>query len=233
VLAQSRGIIWDFDGTLARRSKGWSAIVLDVLSAEAPGHGLTLGQIRGVIAGIWPWDEWQTDHLELAEPGRWWEWLGLRVAKALGGLGVEPALARRVADGLAEEYPRPECWTPFADAAAALDLARDSGWRVAILSNHCPELPRIVSALPFADRLDAVLTSATLGYNKPHPRAFEAALVALVSPEAVWMVGDDVEADISGAASMGIPGILVHKEAPGVVSSPDLLGAVRLIVDRA
>jgi HAD superfamily hydrolase (TIGR01458 family) len=53
------------------------------------------------------------------------------------------------------------------------------------------------------------LTATVLG--KPSPAYFEAALTALdADPERAWMVGDDVDADIGGAAALGMHTILVR-----------------------
>jgi HAD superfamily hydrolase (TIGR01458 family) len=53
------------------------------------------------------------------------------------------------------------------------------------------------------------LTATVLG--KPSASYFEAALAALdADPENTWMVGDDVDADIGGAAALGMRTILVR-----------------------
>jgi HAD superfamily hydrolase (TIGR01458 family) len=53
-------------------------------------------------------------------------------------------------------------------------------------------------------------TSATV-LGKPSAAYFEAALEALdADPERTWMVGDDVDADIGGAAALGMRTILVR-----------------------
>ena len=53
------------------------------------------------------------------------------------------------------------------------------------------------------------VTATVLG--KPSPAYFEAALAALdADPERAWMIGDDVDADIGGAAALGMHTILVR-----------------------
>jgi len=47
--------------------------------------------------------------------------------------------------------------------------------------------------------------SALVGWSKPDRRIFEHTLAELkVSPQQAWMVGDNFEADIRGAAGLGI-----------------------------
>jgi putative hydrolase of the HAD superfamily len=50
------------------------------------------------------------------------------------------------------------------------------------------------------------------GYEKPHPQAFLQALDMLGRSQTVWMIGDNIEADVLGAQVVGIPAILVRKE---------------------
>jgi HAD superfamily hydrolase (TIGR01458 family) len=71
------------------------------------------------------------------------------------------------------------------------------------------------------------LTATVLG--KPSASYFEAALAALdADPENTWMVGDDVDADIGGAAALGMRTILVRtgkfRDGVGAWSaSPDVV----------
>jgi putative hydrolase of the HAD superfamily len=117
----------------------------------------------------------------------------------------------------------------FPDTEPALDRLRRLGWRQAILSNHCPELPDLVRGLGLWDYFDVVLTSAAIGFEKPHPEAYARVLRDLGHPQAVWMVGDGPEVDIAGALRCGIPGVLVRRPAPGFDYAPDLMTAVETI----
>ena len=92
-----------------------------------------------------------------------------------------------------------------------------------ILSNHVPELPALVDALGLSALVDRVFSSAATGFEKPNPRAFEIALHECGSPGEVWMIGDNPVADMDGARSVGIPGILVRSDTPnGCRNAPDL-----------
>ncbi|MNV96380.1 dUMP phosphatase [compost metagenome] len=79
-----------------------------------------------------------------------------------------------------------------------------------ILSNHVPELPQIVEQLGLNQLIWNCISSAAIGYEKPHPEAFKIALSAFNNLSSVWMVGDSLEADVFGAQKMNIPAILVH-----------------------
>lgn len=75
------------------------------------------------------------------------------------------------------------------------------------------------------------LSSAAIGYEKPHPRSFRIALEAAQNPANVWMVGDNPIADIAGAEAVGIPAILVRRPRPDGIRyyATDLWEAARII----
>lgn len=82
-------------------------------------------------------------------------------------------------------------------------------YRLAVVSNGGPgqrrKLARAGLAPPDLDAFEVVLISGEVGWDKPDPRVFRAALAALgVAPGAAMMVGDDPVRDIAGAAAMGI-----------------------------
>jgi putative hydrolase of the HAD superfamily len=95
-----------------------------------------------------------------------------------------------------------------------------------ILSNHVPELEAIISGLGIRDRFAAVITSALIGYEKPHPEAFRIALAKAGHPETVWMVGDNPRADVAGAEAAGIPAILVRHEGKARHRAADCFGVI-------
>jgi putative hydrolase of the HAD superfamily len=74
-----------------------------------------------------------------------------------------------------------------------------------------PELPGIIEHLGLTPHLVHIFNSAETGYEKPHPHAFRLVLDAMPDLQDVWMVGDNIEADVKGALRVGIPAILVRK----------------------
>lgn len=78
---------------------------------------------------------------------------------------------------------------------------------IALLSNY-PDAPAIrasLDAIGFSPYFSAVIVSGDLGYCKPHPIAFAAALEALALPaQAVLHVGDNWLADVQGAKRVGM-----------------------------
>jgi putative hydrolase of the HAD superfamily len=227
-------VFWDFEGTLAARPGIWSRCLLDVLDELVPGHGLTRDDIAPGLRDRFPWHDWRRPHPELADPDAWWAALLPVLAGAYTAAGVPPGDAARAAAGVRTRYLDPAFWTVYVDVLPALDALRAAGWRHAIVSNHAPELPALVRSLYPAGLFDVVLTSAATGYEKPHPRMYEAALAATGRPGAVWMVGDNPEADVRGAEANAIPAILVRAPAgtapAGMRRADDALGAARIIL---
>jgi putative hydrolase of the HAD superfamily len=226
-----RLVLLDFDGTLAYREGLWSGCALEVLDEHRPGHGVNIERFREGMQGAYPWNRHEQGHPELSEPELWWRAMEERLARAF-----EQAGAREGAPALAGALRRRFLdvsvgWRLFDDAVAALAALREAGWRTAILSNHVPELPLLVEGLGISALVEAVFTSAAIGYEKPHPEVFAHALDACGSPGVVWMVGDNAKADVEGAEAMGIPAILVRAQGPARRRADGLLGAVELILD--
>lgn len=122
-------------------------------------------------------------------------------------LGV-PANAALVEALLTGFYSRTqEHWKANPEARSVLQEFQQRGYRQAILSNaaHDADVQGLVDKCGIRTSLDFVLSSAAIGYRKPHTAAFSAALSRWdVQPEHVLMVGDTLNADILGAANSGI-----------------------------
>jgi putative hydrolase of the HAD superfamily len=226
----TKAVLWDFDETLGHRAGGWSQMLVDLLDAESPGHGLTVADISPNLARGFPWHDWERSHPELADPRVWWGHLCSVLGASLGRVGVAEPLTARVLARVPAEYPRLDRWSVFPDVVPALERLSAAGWRHVIVSNHCPELPDLAARLGIARHFDAILTSAATGFEKPHQEAYALGLRAAGNPDTAWMVGDNPEVDVAGAARCGIPGVLVRSPGPGRNAIPDLTAASEFIL---
>jgi FMN phosphatase YigB (HAD superfamily) len=78
-------------------------------------------------------------------------------------------------------------------------------YRLGIVSNFTGNLQPCLDELGLARFFVTVSDSAVVGWNKPDARIFTHTLAAMeVSPRGAWMVGDNFEADIRGAAQLGM-----------------------------
>ena len=211
----TRAVLWDFDGTLAHRARGmWSATLAEALDAVLPGHGATVDGLRPGLRDGFPWHMPDTGHAH-ADADAWWTALGPLLVRACAGAGVIVDAAPLVA-AMRERYLDPACWALYDDTLPA--LAALAAYRHVVVSNHVPELPALVTALGLP--VDAVVTSAAVGWEKPHARMWAAARAAAGDPDEAWMVGDNPVADVAGAEAAGIPAILVRTEgAPGLLEA--------------
>jgi putative hydrolase of the HAD superfamily len=215
-----RVVLWDFEGTLAFRRGMWSACLIEVLDAWQPGHAVTVEMVRAQLKGRFPWDEPTSAHHHLSRPQAWWEHMEDLFVGVYGGVGYKTPEARALAARVRQHYLDMGRWELFPDAEEALSALAHAGWRQAVLSNHVPELPYLLEGLGVQHRLSAVFTSATTGYEKPHPRAFTDALEALGRPDQVWMVGDSLGADVEGASRVGLEVVWVDRSQGRPAAKP-------------
>jgi putative hydrolase of the HAD superfamily len=103
-------------------------------------------------------------------------------------------------------------------------LSALAGWRIGILTNGDPRIQRRkVAALGLERLVDHVVyASEVVEGGKPSPRAFEAVLERLhVKPARSVFVGDDLDADIAGAAGVGMKTIHVVSDRSCAASRCD------------
>ncbi len=216
----TRAVLWDFDGTLATRTGGWPRCLLDALARVEPSLSLTPDDVRPGLRDGFPWHRPEVEHGP-RDSAAWWGALAAVLSGAYLRAGVPADVAAAAVAEVRGCYADPAYWTVYDDTLPALrELA---AYRHVIVSNHVPELPDLVAALGLP--VDAVVTSAAVGWEKPHPAMFRAGLAAAGEPDEVWMVGDNPVADVAGAEAVGIPAVLVRTGG-----APDLLGAAAVVL---
>ncbi|GIW13218.1 MAG: hypothetical protein KatS3mg062_0657 [Tepidiforma sp.] len=96
----------------------------------------------------------------------------------------------------------------YPDARPTLETLRQRGFRLAIVTNRAFGGERFRADLRDAGLdigWDAIAVSVEVGYLKPHPRLFFAALEALqIHPAEAVMVGNSLAEDIAGAQRLGM-----------------------------
>lgn len=97
--------------------------------------------------------------------------------------------------------------------ACALRIADDSGWLPVIVSNGGARQQEAKIRRTGLDRYVADwVISESVGVSKPNPRIFAVAAQRVrMRLHHAWVVGDSPEADIGGAATMGLPSVWVHR----------------------
>ena len=139
--------------------------------------------------------------------------LGDILVESLAAVGVPQVLLER--DALARAVP----WTMypglrgFEDAVPTLRLLQERGIRRGLVTNaHQPMAlrDRELQACGLLEYLpDCRISAADVGWLKPHPRIFRAALERLgVEARETVFVGDNPVADVAGAQNVGMRGVL-------------------------
>ena len=229
-MAAATAVIFDLAGTLVE----WPEEGVGARWAAAHEHALAASPRH-----VWPDRAAFVDAMSAAEGAHWARVVATQgsapptrlVAEGLHRLGraPDPAVLRAVLDGYARAV---EGWSIVCpDAAPTLDLLRERGYRLGLLSNtwwaaawHDAEL----ATHGLADRLDAIVYTSDLPHSKPHPAVFwEVARLLGVDPAACVMVGDRLVDDVAGALGTGLRAVWKRNERPwprpaGVVPSAAL-----------
>lgn len=178
------------------------------------GHDVTEEQVHDAwkVADRWFWDDYH-------RPGNdtWGDdqkidaaWRGYH-ALMLRELGVGDPGPQLIDTILAGQYA-PESWELYPDVLPAVRELRSMGLRLGIVSDWGSNLLPIVDRLGLGPMLDFVIASGAVGLSKPDPAIFRLASERGGVPEAESvMVGDAYRADVEGAQSAGMDGILIRR----------------------
>jgi putative hydrolase of the HAD superfamily len=146
----------------------------------------------------------------------WWrEVAGQTFTKALGA-----PLPADVMDPLFEKlyahYAEPAAWRLFDEVKPALHKLC-LRHRLIVVSNFDRRLLKILSGHGLMDMFEKVILSSEVGASKPHPRIFQAALLAADEPAAACLhVGDDPKCDVEGAEMAGMRFFGVQRPGNGL-----------------
>lgn len=150
-----------------------------------------------------------------AHPGGtrgFWRRFVERVVELAGGARPSPFAAAELYERFATAAP----WVVYDDVRPALVALAAQGCRLAVVSNWDERLPRLLGELDLAAHFEAVVVSAEVGVEKPHPRIFAALLARLALPaEAVVHVGDHAVEDVEGARAAGLRALRLARDGAG------------------
>ena len=220
-------LIWDFDGTLAFREGMWSSALVDVARAHVPGSQATREDFAPHLKSGFFWHVPEQSHEHIGSPEEWWNLISPVLVRALTAVtGITPTRADGLMPVVRSTFVNPRHWSLFEDVLPCLQTLSSQGWNHVVLSNHVPELPELVQALGLTPHIAKVFNSATLGYEKPHAKAFAAVREAFPSASTAWMIGDNYNADILGAEAAGLKAILVRRPNPAAIAYHESLTSI-------
>jgi len=196
-----KGIVFDLDDTLVDHKLWMAAKVEGAYDAVARNwigaHEFRLHALQLV-------DEGERSHLidQLAGRFSWTEEQRMAFLAAYRSVRVEP--------------------TPlFADVVPVLASLKESGFRMAVLTDNPPATQRAkIENARGLDVLSSVVYSRDTGHEKPSPAAYAAAASSLsMAPADLCMVGDNYFRDAVGAISSGYASAIIVKRQGSFLQS--------------
>ena len=111
-----------------------------------------------------------------------------------------------------DELPDHHHYRLFDDVMPALRTLRRAGVKTAVISNADDDVTIICVHFAFAPLMDLIVTSALVGYEKPDPRTYYAALEPLaIDPARAVHIGDQPKSDVVGARGVGMGAVLIDR----------------------
>ncbi|MEE9268049.1 MAG: HAD-IA family hydrolase [Thermoplasmata archaeon] len=232
-------LFFDFGGTLA-----WAEPRADVIWVQAlQDHGYEVtseemverlgtrgpefnrGDIIRALRG------WRTNDLEspFPPPEQEEEFFRRHDAAVLRRLDLPPEEA--ILDRLEALFDGVESHL-FEDVQPTLGRLQEEGYRLGIISNASHKLPGLLEDLGLARRFESITYSYAVGVEKPDPKVFHAALTAMnVEPHEAVHIGDNLEADVRGAAQVGLTPMLIDRKGRHRVSDVIVLRSLSETLD--
>lgn len=200
----------ELDGRAVPSTAG---VLLEHLRPLAP--GLSLEQVHVAARGAWQWATEQrgADLREVPAPRRF-----RRLCESLALEAVDEAFIAGLVDAHMAAVTGTFVFPP--EHGEVLRGLRGR-YRLGLLSNfdHGPALRGLLERTGIAGHFDPLLISDGLGWRKPAPPAFQAALHHCGLPaEAALYVGDSLEDDVQGARGVGMDVAWIN---PGGEPAPD------------
>jgi FMN phosphatase YigB (HAD superfamily) len=158
--------------------------------------------------------------------------LGVTAPTLLGAIGATIARGqdhRAAYDVVGRGAPswdgyRHEVADLYPDALPCLGRVRDAGYALGVAANQHASLDELFGGL-----VDHVLSSATLGLEKPDPRFFEAMVATAGRPPAeIAYVGDRVDNDVDPAVDAGLVAVHIRRGPWGHVQEGRARAHVRI-----
>jgi HAD superfamily hydrolase (TIGR01549 family) len=211
-----RAVLFDLGGTLMYERATWDAIIAhadEALTNYLRGEGMELNlstfprEFRKRLGKYF--SQREQDLLETT-----YSFVLRDVLKDKGYGDISESIIRKALDQLFAITQTN--WTLEEDTLATLQKLETDGYRMGLISNAGDDQDVRQLARRFGiDRyFDFILTSAACSYRKPHRRIFELALSNwYFLPSEAVMVGDNLDADVRGAQSVGLFAIWLRRRA--------------------
>lgn len=223
-----RGVIFDFDNTLAALERPHSEL-LEAGAKAAAGYMRSAGMqlpddfwtniIEARRFSEEKSEEEQEEHIADDAMSFLLQFFGYPASQ------MDPQVLQRAVDIF--YAPEMTAWRLRPDAKSLLETLHAQGYKLAVISNYNADrvFQRTVDYLGIRPYLDLCLSSASVEYRKPDPKIFEIVLERwdALAYEVV-VVGDSLAHDIAGGIELGALTVLLEQETtPQVLFSNEQL----------
>lgn len=129
-------------------------------------------------------------------------------------------------------FAEPSAWSLYPEVLETLAALERQGLGLSVISNFDSRLIPILSGLRIGSCFDCIFVSSRVGYTKPAPQIFHAALTyhGLQAEHAIH-VGDDEINDRDGANNAGLRGILVDRSSPARIGDGARIASLTAILE--
>ena len=204
-----RAVFLDIGETVMRPNPSWEGVY--AIAFREFGVDIDVGELHAALRRAYHHGGWGMDGGFDPSEETSFERAAAVDAAAIAELGLDPmpeGFFRR----LSELFNVTSHWHIFPDAYPTLTALQERGLVIGAVSNWVWNLPELLHALDLVKHFDFIAASSRIGFEKPHPRIFEWAIEqAQVAPDEAIHVGDHVDADVLGAARVGIQGVLIDR----------------------
>lgn len=209
-----RVITFDAAGTLIDHS--WDPAGLAIEAAQNVGLNLPVESAREKYEAILVRSAAERAEVELrGDPGEIRAHWQRGLSEWLIELGEDPIRSREI-----HEYseravfnPNGTMWRLYSDVIPALDIAKEAGVQIGVISNWDRSLHIVLSNLGIADRFEFVIASLEFGHEKPSIEIFrEAERRACADARQCSHIGDDFLDDVMGAQGAGWRAVHLRRE---------------------
>ena len=109
-------------------------------------------------------------------------------------------------------FAEPGAWSLYPEVPETLSVLKERSLILGVISNFDSRLVRVLNGLGAGSWFEEIFVSSRVGYAKPDPRIFHAALNHHgLKPENAIHVGDSETNDLHGANNAGLRGVLVDR----------------------
>lgn len=131
---------------------------------------------------------------------------------------------------LFDYFASPNAWALYPDVLETLNALKERGLFLDVISNFDSRLVGILDGLGVGALFENVFVSSRVGYAKPDPQIFRAALQRHdLKPEHALHVGDSATHDLRGANEAGLTGILIERRG-SAATAPDRIQSLKSLL---